>query len=397
MKSQKKGEINMNEDKKTLNDVVIPDESDEQKIERISKKIAEDAIKKEISEINKNLPGIPAENFRNSENKENPVIQEGRNFLKAIVYNKPEIIPAKYKNFLNEGTGADGGYLVPQEWYNQIMKLVSDGGVVRKNATVINMNRKELVIPKLNQIPTFSFVTEGALKPVSNPNFEQVVLQRHDGGFIVIFSRQLIEDESFDIMGFVSKLAAQIISRVEDLAGFKGISGIIRGLYTSGVGTSIVEIGGSQFTNITYDDIISMVSSVPSESLPNAKWYMHRSVYGHLKSLKYESSSEYILTPDDKNNNMLEGYPVVLTDQSYSMQESAPNTAFIGFGDLQYMILGSRNSLNIDFSKDATVDTGGGSTVNLWQNGLVGLNFGASFDIKFSFPSALVIAKTQSN
>ena len=200
MKSQKKGEINMNEDKKTLNDVVIPDESDEQKIERISKKIAEDAIKKEISEINKNLPGIPAENFRNSENKENPVIQEGRNFLKAIVYNKPEIIPAKYKNFLNEGTGADGGYLVPQEWYNQIMKLVSDGGVVRKNATVINMNRKELVIPKLNQIPTFSFVTEGALKPVSNPNFEQVVLQRHDGGFIVIFSRQLIEDESFDIM-----------------------------------------------------------------------------------------------------------------------------------------------------------------------------------------------------
>ena len=385
----------MSEDKKTLNDVVIPDETDEQKIERISKKIAEDAIKKEIVEINKNLPGIPSENFRSAENRENPAVQEGRNFLKAIIYNKPEVFPERYKNFLNETSGADGGYLVPQEWYNEIMQLVSDGGVIRKNATVLNMSRKELVIPKLNQIPAFNFVTEGQLKPVSNPNFEQVVLQRHVGGFIVIFSRQLIEDESFDVMSFVSKLSAQIISRVEDLAGFKGIPGIIRGLFTNGVGASTVEIGGTQFSNITYDDIISMISTVPAESLPNAKWYMHRSVYGFLKGLKYGANSEYIMTPDDKKNNMLEGYPVILTDQAYNLQESAANTAFIGFGDLQYMILGSRNSLSIDFSKDATVDTGGGNTVNLWQNGLVGLNFGASFDIKFSFPSALAVAKTQ--
>jgi HK97 family phage major capsid protein len=387
----------MSNENKTLNDVVIPDETDEQKIERISKKVADESIKKEIAEINKNLPGVPAENFRSSENKENPAVQEGRNFLKAIIYNKPEAFPERYKNFLNEGTGADGGYLVPQEWYNQIMKLVSDGGVIRKNATVINMKRKELVIPKLDRIPSFSFISEGTLKPVSNPNFEQIVLQRHDGGFIVIFSRQLIEDESFDVMGFVSKLASQIISRVEDLAGFKGVSSIINGLFSNGVGTSVVEIGGTQFTNLAYDDIISMVSSVPSESLPNAKWYMHRSIYGFLKSLKYESSSEYILTPDDKKNNMLEGFPVVLTDQAYGISETAPNRAFIGFGDLQYMILGSRNSLSVDFSKDATVDTGSGMSVNLWQNGLVGLNFGASFDIKFSFPSALAVAKTQTS
>ena len=78
------------------------------------------------------------------------------------------------------------------------------------------------------------------------------------------------------------------------------------------------------------------------------------------------------------------------------MGESGQDKAFIGFGDLSYMAIGMRNSLSADFSKEATV-TAGESTINLWQSGLVGLNFGASFDIKFTFPSALSVLKTQAS
>ncbi len=384
----------MEKERNTIDDVIIPNETEVEKIEKISKRIAEDVVKKEFEEINKNISGIPTEPFRSSDNKEDPLVQEGRNIIKGIIYNRPELFSQRYKDFLNETTGSAGGYLVPQEWYNQILKFVTESGVVRKNATVIKMNRKELALPKLDRLPSFTFVSEGSMKPVSNPTFAQVVLSRKDGGFIVIFSKQLIEDEAFDIMGFVSRLAAQIISRTEDLAGFKGISGKIDGLFTNGIGASEVIVGGPSFTNINYDDIINMISAVPSESLGNAKWYMHRTIYGMLKSLKYEGSQEYVITPDERKNNMLEGFPVVLTDQAYALSEDLADRAFIGFGDLQYMILGTRNTLSIDYSKDATVDMGSGQTVNLWQNGLVGLNFGASFDIKFSFPSALAVAKT---
>jgi HK97 family phage major capsid protein len=384
----------MEKERKTLDDVIIPNEPDVNKIEQISKRIAEDVVKKELDEINKNISGIPTEPFRTSENKEDPIVQEGRNIIKGIIYNRPELFSQRYKDFLNETTGTAGGYLVPQEWYKQILKFVTESGVVRKNASVIKMSRKELAIPKLDRLPSFTFVSEGSMKPVSNPSFGQVVLSRKDGGFIVIFSKQLIEDEAFDIMGFVSRLAAQIISRTEDLAGFKGVAGKIDGLFTNGIGATEIVLNGPSFLNLRYDDIINMISSVPSESLGKSKWYMHRTIYGMLKSLKYEGSQEYIITPDERKNNLLEGYPVVLTDQAYALSEDLNDRAFIGFGDLQYMILGTRNSLSIDYSKDATVDMGGGQTVNLWQNGLVGLNFGASFDIKFSFPSALAVAKT---
>lgn len=384
----------MEKERKTLDDVIIQNETDVSKIEQISKRIAEDVVKKELDEINKSISGIPTEPFRSSENIDDPIVQEGRNIIKGIIYNRPELFSQRYKDFLNETTGSAGGYLVPQEWYKQILKFVNETGVVRKNATVIKMSRKELAIPKLDRLPSFTFVSEGSMKPVSNPTFGQVVLSRKDGGFIVIFSKQLIDDDAFDIMGFVSRLAAQIISRTEDLAGFKGIPGKINGIFTNGVGASEIILNGPSFLNMKYDDIIKMISAVPSESLGNSKWYMHRSVYGMIKSIRYDGMSEFVLTPDERKSNMLEGYPVVLTDQAYALSEDVNDRAFIAFGDLQYMILGTRNTLSIDYSKDATVDMGGGQTVNLWQNGLVGLNFGASFDIKFSFPSAIAVAKT---
>lgn len=57
------------------------------------------------------------------------------------------------------------------------------------------------------------------------------------------------------------------------------------------------------------------------------------------------------------------------------------------------MAIGLRNNLSIDFSKEATVQMGN-QNVNLWQAGLVGLNFNASFDLKFTYPVALTVLKT---
>ncbi|MCX6163216.1 MAG: phage major capsid protein [Ignavibacteriae bacterium] len=385
----------MNERFKSLDDIKISAETDEQKIERIASKAAGDFMKKEIDEINKSIPGIPAEQFVSSENRANTAVQDGRNFLKGIIHNRPELIPPHYKSFLGEGSGSTGGNLVPQEWYNRIMSLVSEGGVAYRNATIFNLTRKELVIPRMDSMPGFNFVTEGAVKVVSNPTFSQVILSRKDGGFIVLFSRQLLEDEAFDLMGFVTQMAGKILMLAIDRAAFRGLTPI-SGLLSNGIGATISEVAGDEFTAMTYDDLIAMVSAVPSHTLRNAKWYMNRTVYGAIKRLRYAVGGEYVLSPQDRKDLLLEGYPVELTDACPSMGESGQDKAFIGFGDLGYMALGMRNGLTVDFSKDATV-TAGESTLNLWQSGLVGLNFGASFDVKFTFPSALSVLKTQAS
>ncbi|MCI0474099.1 MAG: phage major capsid protein [Ignavibacteria bacterium] len=390
IKTLKSGRKNSMEENQNTNNTA----ADEQKMETISRKVAAEVIKDELLKSANLFSGqIPAEGFRDKVNRESRSVQDGRNFLKSIVYSKPELMPAEYRDYLNETEGSAGGYLVPQEWHNRIMLLVSQGGVAMRNATVYNMTRRELVIPKLDSIPTWSFVNEGTVKPVSNPSYAQVILRRKDGGFIVLFSKQLLEDEAFDVMGFVTNLAAQILSLTIDTAAFKGIAGNISGLLTNGIGASVVETAGADFSSLTYDDLINAVASVPSHTLPKAKWYMHRMIYGLIKQLRYGAGSEYVLSPQDRKELLLEGYPVELTDACYSSIDSQADRAFIGFGDLAYMALGMRNSLTIDFSKEATVVVGG-QNVNLWQSGLVGLNFSASFDIKFTFPSALAVIKS---
>lgn len=334
---------------------------------------------------------LPPENFKMTGNESSEMQSEYRDYIRAIVYKNNSLMPEKFKNFLSEGSGSAGGYLVPPEYYDKIISKLWDMSIIRRNATLITSERKDLLIPKLNTLPTFSFVNEGSKKSVSNPSFGQIQLSRHDGGFIILMSKQLIEDSKYDLMGFVTDMASRVISNAIDLAGFKGISPI-KGILDASIGTTDVLIGGAP-DEITYNKLIEMISAVPSETLPNCKWYMHRSMWGQIKKLKYPEGGEYVLSPDDKKSLTLEGFPVVLSDSIYSIYEGSPGNRYIVFGDLSYMLLMMRDSIYLSVSDSATVEVGG-SQINLWQQGLVGLNFGIAFDIGYSYPEVIATGRT---
>jgi HK97 family phage major capsid protein len=341
----------------------------------------------------------PLAQYKNSENKFNPELKDFRMFLKAIVYNRPELFPQRIKSgnlVLNESNATEGGYLVPQEWVNKIYDNVGKYGVARRNATILKMNRRQLLVPKLTTLPSFSFVNEMSMKPMSVPAFDQVALTRHDGGFITCFSRQLIEDEDFDLLNFVTDLTAKIILKNEDDAAFRGLAPI-NGLLNPESGLTAVLTSGQQFDTIDYDNIIDATVAVPSHNLVNAKWFMSRSVWGFIKKLRYQigesTYDEYIVSPEDRQNMTLEGFPVVLTEGCYAMSETGRDKPFIVFGDLRNLLIGERKGLTVDFSREATVDDGQ-NKISLWQNGLIGLNFGVSFDMQITYPDSMCTIRT---
>ena len=369
------------------------DSVQENKMEEAIAKYVEPKLQKAIDEINKSLPGIPKENFISDEKASDKGVQDGRNFLKSIVYRNPSLMPAVYKasNWLNETTSSEGGYLVPQEWYNRIMSNVQAASVVRRNATVLKANSKELLIPKLSTLPAFSFVNEGAAKAVSNPGFGQVKLSRKDGGFIVLLSKQLIEDNAFDVMGFVSDMASKIISNAIDEAGFKGL-GTIQGLMKLDSGAVPIILNGG-LAGFNYDALINCIAAVPSETLPTAKWYMHRSTLAAIRKLRYGTGLEYVLDSNDRKQNTIEGYPVELTDNCFNFEAGSPSNGILVFGDLKQMMYMEREGITMSVSDAATIDIGG-TQINLWQQGLIGLNFGVSFDIKFVYPESMALIVT---
>ena len=356
-------------------------------------KTLEDLETKEVKAI-VDTETVSKKDFTSESNEKSEIVRNGRQFLKAIIYRDPTLMPVIYsKNFLNEGTGSAGAYLVPPEYYDRIMSNVYTDSIVRKYAYFVNSESKELYIPKLATLPVFEFVNEGGKKKVSNPSFSQIPLSRKDGGFIVLMSRQLLDDAKFDVMNFTIDVASKVISNSVDIAGFKGL-GSIKGLLDLLVPCTEIETGDS-ILDLTYDNLIDMISAVPSASLPNARWYMHRSIWGLIKKLKYSGSNEYVVSPDDKQTMTLEGFPVVLSDNIYGVPDDAGDKRFIVFGDLNYLIFMMRESITISTSDAASVEYGG-QQINLWQQGLIGLNFGVSFDINYSFPEAISVIRTVS-
>lgn len=324
-----------------------------------------------------------------------PEAVEFRQFVKSIAYNKPEIMPERLKsNYLNEGVAADGGYTVPIDFYEQIMSNVEAASVIKRNATIINTEAKEVQIPKISNASTFSFVNEGAAKPVSNPIFSQVRLVRKDGGFIVLLSKQLIEDSKFDLEEYISQMAGNVLANAIDSSAFKGAPGIITGILDPTFGTTPIVAAGGTPNSITYDNVIQCVSAIPSHTLPNSKFYMHRSMFGYLRRLKNESG-DYLMASDERKALTLEGFPVELSDNMYSYNESALSRGYIAFGNLKTVFFHLRNDIQMSVSNSASVNIGG-TQINLWQQGLVGLNFNISFDIKAVFPENLAVIQTAS-
>ncbi len=89
-----------------------------------------------------------------------------RKFLKNVVFTKA----------LNtEGTDSQGGYLVPDEYEMEVIKLLNDYGLFRQKCRVKSMGGKTFKQPKLLTGVTATFTNEAAAATESNPTFSQIV------------------------------------------------------------------------------------------------------------------------------------------------------------------------------------------------------------------------------
>jgi len=88
---------------------------------------------------------------------------------------------------------------------------------------------------------------------------------------------------------------------------------------------------------------------------------------------------------------MVAGYPVILSEAmpAYDAALPAADTAYIIFGNLQNVILGDRNSLEVAMTTDATIGSN-----NLFEKNLIGFRFEQSYDIIVPKGDAFVVLKS---
>lgn len=249
---------------------------------------------------------------------------------------------------LSEGTAADGGYLVPEEFANVIIEDVRDRNVMRGLASVMSINVAQVHIPGLVSRPKAAWRAEKAVKNTSTATFKENVLTPYSLAVIVPLSNELVADAQLGVGGsivnYIAGLMSTALAEEEESAFWTGDG--------SGKPTGVYGNTGRTFTaGITdasrADTLIQGYQQTPQGYRNRAVWVANLGTLTHIGQLK-DSNNNYLLTDlANSPTQTIKGRPV------YEVNYLPDGVAL--FGDFSYYQIVDREGISVRVSDEATV------------------------------------------
>lgn len=322
-------------------------------------------------------------------------------FFKSIMRNDLSTLASL--KAMNETTGSAGGFLVPDEFSAQVLRLVEDFGIIRKFSTVLPMGSDTLRVPRLATTVTVSFPGEATAGTASDPVFAEAVLSAKTCIGITTMSNEFLADANVNIIDIVAQIFAEAIAGAEDTQGLVGTGSPFTGILNS-VGVTVLTpaAGNSTFTLCsTPDNFRDLIAQVKPWALQGACFVMHRTVWSIVQQKKASTGGDYFVSvanpvvganaagsPFGINSvGAIWGYPVYLSDKMPTT--TAVSTKYVIFGNLKNALLGDRAGIAVDISKDATV-----STSNMFERNMSAVRVIRRFAFDVGLPAAFAVLAT---
>lgn len=294
----------------------------------------------ELSEIKIALPG------RKQQGKEvTEVSQKTVEFFSALYAGDKQKL-----QILSEGTGADGGFLVPEEFANVIIEDIRDMNIMRQLASVMTTTSNQVHIPSLISRPKANWRAEKAVKNTSTATFAENILTPYSLAAIVPLSNELVADAvsgvGGSIVNYIAGLISVAINEKEEAAFWVGTgsgqpTGVDGGAYTLRTFTA------SPTDVSRADTIIQAYSNTPQGYRSKGVWVGNMGTWSNVAELK-DSQNRYLLTDlAGANTQLLKGRPV------YECNFIAGGTLL--FLDASFYQIVDREGISVRVSDEATV------------------------------------------
>jgi len=241
-------------------------------------------------------------------------------------------------NVLSEGTDADGGYLVPEDFERDIVSALEEENVIRSLAKVIT-TQHERKIPVATGHSTAQWTAENAAYTESNPTFGQKQIDAFKLTDLCRVSVELLQDAAFDIEDYLMKEFARAFGIAEEEAFCVGTgSNQPTGIFTANGGT--VGVTAAANNAIAADELISLVYALKSPYRRNAKFLMNDATISAIRKLK-DGNGVYLWQPSLQAGepDKLLGYDLYTSPYVPTMASSAYTVAF---GDFKNYWIGDR-------------------------------------------------------
>lgn len=298
-----------------------------------------------------------------------------------------------------------GGYLIPTEVHNEIMRIGETTGLVARDA---------YRFPSANiEIPTYtaaamqgSFVGEDEAADESQNDIGICRLKGAEWNVILRISNRLIRKANVKVAEWLMAIVAEGLAYRIDREGFVGGtfagSPFVGMLGSDNVTTQTLGSGLTGFEDLTPEEASIAIGTLPTAALANGAFYFHRTVWAKIRTQKDTTSGEYVFKQDNAAIASLRreygiqpvgeilGYPVFTTDVLPANSASAVSTKFGVFANLKLALaIGEEGPLNMARSETAVV--GGNST---FEKNQTAFRFDQEWAISEMLPAAAVVFKT---
>jgi HK97 family phage major capsid protein len=289
-----------------------------------------------------------------------------------------------------EATGstplADGGYLMPVEYYPVIGRIMEQYGVARRLFRRVKMNHREWEQPTNSDLPTVYWDTEitgpggtpaagsaleGYAPAQSGVTFAKPKMTAHKLIALDSLSMEVDQDAIPSLRDFLLEVFLMAITKEEDTAAFtqatvatKPFTGLLyEGAITEVTGAANTFLGSLIAGGATggFNSLIAVQDAVDETVADSAVWIMSNSVLNAVRQVKDVNERPLFSGMTEAGGLQLFGRPIVRSRVFPKVKDGGNQASdpFILYGDMGYKIFGDRMQLSVDVSEHAAFKEAG--------------------------------------
>jgi HK97 family phage major capsid protein len=290
-------------------------------------------------EAKANRPGIAGANDNDAELETKAFVSFARRGI--------ERMGADEVKSLTVATDAAGGYLAPQQFGAELIKLLRQYSPIRQYARVITIGASEITYPRRTGSTAASWVGETEDRTASEPTFEQLTIAPFELATFTDVSTQLLEDNAYNLEGELSADFAESFGIKEGNAFVKGTgTGQPKGIMTASGILEVTTGAAAAFpTSNPADVIIGMFHKLPNVHAQNGVWMMNRNTLAEIRKWKDRTGRYLIIDPISSGAPLtLLGRPIA---EMIDMDDIGAGKYPLIFGDMQGYRIVDRIGLSI--------------------------------------------------
>jgi len=254
-------------------------------------------------------------------------------------------IPTAYKAAMQEDTATEGLELVPEEWVTELVKAISQAGVMMPISRVVRITREKAHVPTLTASSAAVLTTEETAYDEVEPTTADIDVVAYKYTRLSKASDELVADSMFDLWG---QILAPDFSNAFALAMDAGGTTGTGSSQPQGVVTGSTKgVDFASASAITADEVIDLYHALGFQyrGRPQTRWMARDATIKAIRKLK-DSDNQYLWQPGLQAGqpDQLLGVPVVTNPNVAAIAASA-KTLLIG--DFSYFWIFLREGMTV--------------------------------------------------